>query len=311
MLGPGDGMTDQRGEISLVGLIVSMTIFLIVLSATLQMFSTSERVNRDATERNDVQDSARLTLDKLSRQLRNLASPTPEQPQGVDRAQPTDLIFQTVEATGPNTGSNKANVKRVRYCLDSSQRLHRQEQNAWTSATPPAVPSGTACPSGGWNADYVVAGQVVNGSSSPLFTFNSTTLTAITRVGVDLWVDLDPARSPAASRLTTTVYLRNQNRSPIAAFTATPTSQGLVLNGSASTDPEDDPLTYCWYDSSAANVASPPSPCEAGPYIGSGITFTYAIPADATRSIWLVVYDSALLLNRTTARSITNAGGVQ
>jgi hypothetical protein len=78
-------MSDQRGEISLIGLIVSMTIFLIVLGATLQMFSTSERVNHDARERNDVQDSARMTLDKLSRQLRNLASPTPEKPEADGR----------------------------------------------------------------------------------------------------------------------------------------------------------------------------------------------------------------------------------
>jgi hypothetical protein len=304
-------MSDQRGEISLVGLIVSMTIFLIVLSATLQMFSTSERVNHDARERNDVQDSARLTLDKLSRQLRNLASPTPEQPQGVDRAQPTDLIFQTVESAGPNTGSNRANVKRVRYCLDSARRLHRQEQTAWTSAAAPPAPSGAGCPAAGWNADYVVADHVVNGGSNALFAYNATTLTAISRVSVDLRVDLDPARSPSATRLTTAVYLRNQNRSPTAAFAATPSSQGLVLNGSASTDPEDDPLSYCWYDASAANVASPPAPCEAGPYIGSGITLPHAVPSGATRSIRLVVYDSALLLNRTPSRSITNAGGVQ
>jgi hypothetical protein len=157
----------------------------------------------------------------------------------------------------------------------------------------------------------VVADHVVNPASTPLFTFDSATLTAITRVSVDLLVDLDPARRPSASRLTTAVFLRNQNRLPTAAFTATPTSQALVLNGSASSDPEDDPLSYCWYDSSAPNVASPPAPCEAGPYIGNGITLGYAIPSGATRSIWLVVYDSALLLNRTPARSITNAGGVQ
>jgi hypothetical protein len=306
-------MTDQRGEISLIGLIVSMTIFLAVLGATLTLFSTSERQNRDAQDRNDVQGQARMTLDRLSRQLRNLASPTPDQPQGVDRAWPTDLIFQTVRPTSPGIGTNATNVMRVRYCLDASTRLHRQEQT-WTTAAAPAVPAGTACPAGGWNADYVVAGHVDNvrrGASSPLFTYDSTTLTAITRVSVDLWVDADPTRRPSASRLTTAVFLRNQNRAPTAAFTATPTSQGLVLNGSASSDSEDDPLSYCWYDASAPNVDAPPSPCAAGPYIGSGITFAYALPSGATRSIWLSVYDTAGLFNRTATRSITNAGGVQ
>jgi hypothetical protein len=304
-------MTEQRGEISLVGLLVSITIFLVVLTATLQMFSNSERVNHDARERNDVQDQGRLALDKLSRQLRNLASPTPEQPQGVDRAQPRDFIFQAVETTGPNTGANAANVKRVRYCLDGAGLLHRQEQTAWTSATPPAVPSGTSCPAGGWNKDYVVADHIVNGASQPLFSYDSSAPTAITRVSIDLRMDLDPTRSPAATRVASTVFLRNQNRSPVAAFSATPTAQGLLLNGSASSDPEDDPLTYCWYDAAAATVAAPPTPCEAGPYIGGGITLGYSVPSGATRSIWLVVYDSALLLNRTTPRSITNAGGVQ
>ena len=98
-------MRGQRGEISLVGLLVSMTIFLVVLTATLQMFTNSDRVNHETTERNDMQQRGRLTLDMLSRQLRNLASPTPEQPQGVDRAEPNDFIFQAVETTGPNAGA--------------------------------------------------------------------------------------------------------------------------------------------------------------------------------------------------------------
>jgi hypothetical protein len=201
---------------------------------------------------------------------------------------------------------------RVRFCLDAGGRLHRQAQT-WTTAAPPAAPAGTDCPAAGWSGDYVVATNVDNVRRGvPLFMYDSTALDAVTRIGVNLWIDADPTRSPSAAHLTTSVFLRNQNRAPVASFTATPTAQGILLNGSASADPEDAPLTYCWYDAAAPVVpAASGSPCEAGPRIGTGITLSYAMAQGATRNISLSVYDPAGLFNRTTVRSITNAGGVQ
>ena len=74
------------------------------------------------------------------------------------------------------------------------------------------------------------------------------------------------------------VFLRNQNRRPQASFSATTTAQGIVLNGSASLDPEGQPPRYQWYDN--------------GTLVGTGITFTYAAAA-GTHSIVLRVLDPA------------------
>ena len=77
------------------------------------------------------------------------------------------------------------------------------------------------------------------------------------------------------------VFLRNQNRRPVAAFSASATAQGIVLNGSASSDPEGEPLTYVWYDGTTK--------------IGEGITFTYPVAAGSSHTIQLKVYDPAVL----------------
>jgi hypothetical protein len=134
----------------------------------------------------------------------------------------------------------------MRYCLESGTdaRLWMQWQT-WTGA-PPAVPTDTACPGGGWPQGKVVAQGVTN-QARPVFTYNDTAITAISAVNVDLFVDVDPLRPPGETRLRSGAFLRNQNRAPTAAFTFTTASGGkVVLNGSASTDPEGQPLTYAW-----------------------------------------------------------------
>jgi hypothetical protein len=279
-------MRGERGEIGLAQLLVAMVIFAGVLGATLVTFQGFERLNRDANERNAAQDNARTAVDALSRKLRNLASPTPQQPQAVDRASSYDIVFQTVNANGPNTGLNAANVERVRYCLDISnpnnEKLWTQEQT-WTTLNPPAAPSDVNCPGTGWDNQRIVASYItnrINGQDRPVFTFNSyTSLSDIDAIHVDLYVDDTPTHAPVASRLSSGVFLRNQNRRPTASFTATPSAKGIVLNGSVSADPEGEPLNYVWYDGTTK--------------IGTGITFTYAATAGTSHNITLKVFDPA------------------
>ena len=310
---------DQRGEFTLIGLLVAMGLFLGVMAATLSLFATSETDTRQIQARNDAMDHARAGIDLMSRQLRNMASPTPENPIAIARALPNDAIFQTVDK-GP-TVNNARNIMRVRYCLDNSGQLWRQNQT-WTTTTAPAAPvdggSTTAagtCPSAAWPTQQVVADQITNystGHTRAVFTYqpNNTDLTAIRGVHVDLWMDLDAARKPLETLLSSGIYLRNQNQKPVANFTATSSSQGIVLNASGSTDAEGEPLVYCWYETTQTNLAagSPnlPSPCDPGRLLGTGATITDQVARGQTRSVTLIVKDPALLASDPLTKSVTN-----
>ncbi|MTD42988.1 hypothetical protein GKE82_01370 [Conexibacter sp. W3-3-2] len=275
----------ERGEMSLTGLLVAIVIFAFILTATLTTYDSYSRGQRQTSDVIDAQQAARAAIDRLARDLRNLSSPTPDQPQAFDAAGPYDLVFKTVDPNGPNAGSNALNVKRMRYCLDVAKpeaaRLVAQTQT-WTTATPPAVPSTTACPGSGWPQTTVLATALVNragGRDRPVFLVNSTDLTAISAVHAELFVDLDTARNPPETTMSTGVFLRNQNRRPTAAFTATPSAQGILLNGSTSSDPEGESLTYRWYDN--------------GALVGTGITFTAPAAAGTSHTIQLRVSDPA------------------
>ena len=109
---------------------------------------------------------------------------------------------------------------------------------------------------------------------------NSATLSAISQIRVSLLVDLERGSGPEPAELSSGVFLRNQNRAPTASFTATVGATEIVLNGSASSDPEGNPLTYIWKDN--------------GTEVGRGIVLRYQ-PAKGSHSISLEVQDSSCL----------------
>jgi hypothetical protein len=298
MKGARVNLRGERGEISLVQLLVATSLMLGVLTATLTVFQAGARNNAEANARNDSQDTARTGLDRMARELRNLASPTPEQPQAVDKATAFDMVFQTVDAVGPNAGLNAANVERVRYCLAGTANaavLYRQDQR-WTTQAAPAVPTTTACPSTDtqWTQTRRVAQSITNQRDSlnrALFTFDSAVATDVTSVHVQLYVDIDPVRPPVETNLSTGVFLRNQNRHPSSSFTADTSVPGkIVLNGSASSDPEGEPLTYVWYDGASK--------------VGDGIRFDYAVTRNTSHAMQLKVYDPAGLEGVAAAQTV-------
>ena len=290
-------MRDERGEMGLMQLLIAITIFLAVLGATLVTFQSFDQLSRRNVDRTAAQDSARTSVDRLVRDLRNLASPTIAQPQAVDKATAFDLIFQTVDSVGPNSGANAANVKRVRWCLDQSnpanERLYVQDQK-WVSLASPAVPSTASCPGSGWGSTTTLAANITNtynGQNRPLFSYDSTTLTAIREIHVDLYSDLDPVHTPSETRMTSGVFLRNQNAAPVAAFDyALNGSTAIVLNGSQSYDPEGDALQYSWLDNGVKQ--------------GSGVTFSYPVTSNSNHSIQLQVFDPAGLQGSSSTVSI-------
>ena len=168
-----------------------------------------------------------------------------------------------------------------------------------TSATV-APSSPAACPGGaGWSNARVVAQDVVNTYNSadrPVFSFDSTTNSQIRRVRVDLFVDTDPGKGPAEQRITTGVNLRNQDQAPTASFMWTPASSGIVvLDGTASSDPDNDPLDYCWYDPVATGTVGN---CGAKS-IGASPYFRYRA-ASGTHQITLTVTDPSGIPNSVT-----------
>jgi prepilin-type N-terminal cleavage/methylation domain-containing protein len=275
-LGEEQGMT-------LIEVLMASVLMLVVLGATLGTFNTFERNVKTNEQQNEAQEQARRGMDLMARDLRNLASPTPNLPQAVDRHEAADVIFQSEGKDKPVGSLNAQNTVRLRYCLDNAgDTIYRQTQ-AWTSALPPDMPAATACPASGWTKTIPVAEEIVN-EARPLFSYNAADPTTITEVSAQVFVDVDPERSPAEVSLQSSVFLRNQNRAPTASFSwASMPGGNVFLNASASTDPEEKGLTFQWFDMAEANKQ-----------IGEGIVLTYKPPAAGWRDIKLVVRDASL-----------------
>jgi prepilin-type N-terminal cleavage/methylation domain-containing protein len=283
---------EQQG-FTLIELMVSMSLITVVVMATISAFVSfnhNERVNR---LQNESQDEARLTIERLSSQLRNLASPNDFSPKSVEKAEPYDLVFLTVDAVKPVGSLNARNIKRVRYCIgpvsNGKAPLIKQQQT-WQVQTPPPSFSTTGCPNATWGNSTIVAEDVVNTAEAPavpVFSFSpaAAPTDSITAIRANLMVDWNPGKSPVASTLSSGVFLRNQNRAPVASCTAqyAGTGQKIALNGSASEDPEGFNMkSYKWYADGKATTE--PADLE-------GVVGVWEAGTSGTHSFTLVVRD--------------------
>jgi type II secretory pathway pseudopilin PulG len=274
--------------LTLIEVLLSMTLMLIVLGATLGTFNQFERNVKTNELQNEAQEQARRGLDLMARDLRNLASPTENLPLAVDLDGANDIIFQSEGKDKDADSLNLQNTTRVRYCLDEDTGTIYRQTQTWKTLAAPAAPATAACPSdaAGWSRTISVAHNVVNGER-PLFTYNSTIRDRITEVTSQVFVDVNPTRLPEEVDLQTTVFLRNQNRIPTAVFTWAPMPEtSIFLNASESVDPEEKPLKFTWFDMTAEPVD--------GAYLGEGIVLTMKAPAPGPRTIKLVVEDATL-----------------
>jgi prepilin-type N-terminal cleavage/methylation domain-containing protein len=310
-------LRDQSG-MTLVELLVSMVLGLLILAATLLVIDATWRNDRRAQIVNEQQQSVRISLERMARQLRNLASPTvltsgsTTLPRSVERNLPNDLIFQDVDNTKPTGSLNSANVRRVRYCLDvtdpANETLWMQTQT-WITAAPPTMPTATECPGAGWDAgkNQAVAQNVTNALPStprPVFTYSgdggvitttdSDSRADINRIGAHLYLRAPVKNPPVESELMTSVFLRNQNREPQAKFTLTvlnPTTGAIQLNGSASQDPEGRPLEYVW------NIDGTDHPTK-------GVLVQLSLPP-GSHTIYLKAFDPAGLEGDSATQTVT------
>ncbi|HET9126381.1 MAG TPA: prepilin-type N-terminal cleavage/methylation domain-containing protein [Solirubrobacteraceae bacterium] len=239
---------------TLVELLVATTMALIVFAVTLSTLAVFSDSTQALNQQNRSQNQARLGINQIVSQLRNVAS-TSTPPSFVERATPDDLVFQTVSvAAGVST------VERVRYCVGTaagpaSQPLYVQIQTTVTAAIPWAA---NACPdtSGGATAASLIPNTTNVHRGVPVFTYDGsagslgatpTDLTAIRSVGIDLFVNPDPGVSGDESELQSSALLRNAQSGPVAAFTWSQGTPGSVnLDAGVSYSPSGEPLTYAW-----------------------------------------------------------------
>ncbi len=186
-------MSDESG-FTLVELILTMAILMAVLGATLgtlENFVGRTKVNE---RQNESQDKARFTMDRLAREVRNLASPTNAAVNSIDKATDYDFVFKTVAQA----------KRRVRYCLNSdTSEFWIQTQSFSVGDVDPGLPSTATCPAtGGWTTQRVASQHVVNqrdGLDRNVFTYVGlvgTDTSRVTSVRADLYVDVNPGKSP-------------------------------------------------------------------------------------------------------------------
>ena len=296
----------RQGGFTMIEVLIVSTLFLVVLTATLASAMNFERLNAHSQQHNTQVEGARRGVDRTMRQLRNLArridAPV------IYRATATDLIFQTSD---PERSW-------IRHCLQTTED---GRASLWALSARTAINEALAgpCPGTGWLRRDRVTEHVSNyagGRSVPLFSFvcaqNSPTgcpsttddLSRITTVRMDLLVD-DLAAKPKEARVTSAVFLRNQNEPPVASFSWKPLGSRLVLlNASASLDPECRTLRFMWFRAPApAFTCDQPPP--AGSILWQGVTLPHTFLSTegvtgTLRPIELVVCDPGDLQSRTT-----------
>jgi prepilin-type N-terminal cleavage/methylation domain-containing protein len=296
---------------TLIEVLVSMALAMVVFGATLTALDTFQANNRVNVLRNETQDNARSAVDRLARELRNVAAPKsePELPGALEQAEEYSIVFQTIDSAAPEAGSkNTSNAMRVRYCLNDSSPSNEvlwRQVTKWKGATTPEIPSAATCPDlavKDWESTTRLVDHVTNragGQSRPLFVYGPAgwkELAQIATVAPNVYLNVNPGqRRPGESQLTSTVNLRNANRQPIASFTVTEKNGQVLLNASESVDPDGLALSYQW--SEGATEGATPLPSTAQQY-------EKAVQSKKTYTFWLKVTDPGGLTS-STKRTVT------
>jgi prepilin-type N-terminal cleavage/methylation domain-containing protein len=249
---------------TIIELLVAVALSVIIFGSTLTILGVFETDSRFELLRNETQDNARTAVDRLARELRNVSAPSVKEAGALEQAQRYSLTFQAINSATTSKSEfeqNVTNAMRVRYCLNDSNpsdEILWRETIHWKTALPPSLPNSTACPdlnSSDWTKTEELVEHITNRAGDqarPLFTYgpaNASLTSEITAVEPTIYTDLNPGGRPGERQLTSAIYLRNQNRTPIASFTATEVGKHHVyLNASESVDPNGLALSYQWWN---------------------------------------------------------------
>jgi prepilin-type N-terminal cleavage/methylation domain-containing protein len=305
----------QEDGFTLMEMLISMVVAVVLFGAVLTALDGFTHTWQATNLRFDAQDKARLGIDRIVRQLRNIASPLTT-PKLLERATPYDLVFQTV---GTPSGSNLTGAERVRYCIPSdtnpgtaADEVLIGETQTWSTATPPAspwssdpsatVPCPDSSPPAGVGNPVTLASGVTNRyqgrTDRQAFSYNNGTapsdLGQVFTVQIDLFVNPTPSVGTDAE-IRSGAFLRNQPRAPVPHFTYTPTGGGgVLLNGGTSYSPDGENLSFAW-------ACTAPAPCPQSSALASSTTaLVQWQPGAGTYTVQLTVTDQTGLVKTDT-----------
>ena len=306
----------REGGFTMIELLLVCVLSLVVFGATLTAWNSLYRSNRALEGQEDNAEAARVALDRAARQLRNLANPSVNAITTIDRATDYDFIFQTSDPS----------KTWVRYCVEEGvdDATLWESESAGVIDALPGTPRGP-CPGTGWTRQTAVVQGVTNqagGIDRNVFEYEcaigaaatcpaaATEYSKIVNVGISLWVDADRTDRVSELDVSTSVFLRNQNEGPTALGSGAESgSKRVLLNGSASIDPEGRTLEYFWFEDAApsADAIKATACTEKPPGVAwEGVTFLkkFTSPALQTKTFYLLVRDPGCLTSLSAAINV-------
>jgi prepilin-type N-terminal cleavage/methylation domain-containing protein len=273
-----DALRSERG-FTLTEVLVAITISSLILGAAVTAFTGFLTQSATADRAANSQDTARNALDQMAIQLRSATSNAATGNQPIEAFSSYSLVW-LAPIPGTSTTNNPLGLRHIRYCVDAS---NANNEKLWLQTAPFSTtsnrnwPATGSCPANSWPTATIVGENIVNVvQNTPMFVTPTDSQGNVTDVNVNALVDVDPAKSPPATSVRTSVTLRNLNHAPNAVVSCAAGLTGHALcDASASSDSDNQTLTFAW-TVDGSNVGETSYKLDKGSLV-SGSTHTFAV----------------------------------